>query len=61
VWVPFDPSLNFFATISERHLPRCRMGRRSDYPIRRLTWRSRPDKPAVLNDDDIGSITVIST
>jgi len=60
-WVPFDPSLNFFATISERHLPRCVMGRRSDYPIRRLTWRSRPDKPAVLNDDDIGSITVIST
>lgn len=59
VWVPFDPSLNFFAAISERHLPRCRMGRRSDYSIRRLTWRSRPDKPAVLNDDDIGSITVI--
>jgi len=59
VWVPFDPSLNFFATIGERHLPRCRMGRRSDYPIRRLTWRSRPDKPAVLNEDDIGSVTVI--
>jgi len=58
-WVPFDPSLNFFATISERHLPRCVMGRRSDYPIRRLTWRFRPDKPATVNDDDIGSITVI--
>lgn len=60
-WIPFDPSLNFFASISERHVPRCCMGRRSDYPIRRLTWRSRPDKPPVLNDDDIRSITVISS
>ncbi len=61
VWVPFDPSLNFFAATSERHLPRCCMGRRSDYPIRRLRWRSRPEKPPVLNDDDVGSINVVSS
>jgi len=59
-WIPFDPSLGFFASISERHLPRCCMGRRSDYPVRRLRWRSRPDKAPVLNDDDIESMTVVS-
>jgi len=59
-WIPFDPSLGFFASISERHLPRCCVGRRSDYPIRKLTWRSRPKKPAVLNDDDIDGMTVLS-
>ena len=61
VWVPFDPSLNYFATISDRHLPRCCMGRRSDYPIRRLTWRSHPDKFPTLNDDDIETITALSS
>jgi len=59
-WIPFDPSLGFFASISERHLPRCCVGRRSDYPIRKLTWRSHPDRPPALNDDDIDSITVLS-
>ena len=59
-WIPFDPSLGFFASISERHLPRCSVGRRSDYPIRKLTWRSRPDKPPVLNEDDIDSMTLLS-
>jgi transglutaminase-like putative cysteine protease len=59
VWIPFDPSLNFFATISDRHLPRCCMGRRSDYPLRSLTWRSQPDKSPILNDDDVETITVL--
>lgn len=61
VWVPFDLSLDFLAGISERHLPRCCMGRRSDYLIRRLSWRSRPDKSPVLNDDDVGSVNVVSS
>ena len=61
VWVPFDPSLNYFAAISDRHLPRCCMGRRSDYPLRRLTWRSCPDKFPTLNDDDIEAITALSS
>jgi transglutaminase-like putative cysteine protease len=60
VWIPFDPSLNVFAAISERHLPRCCMGRRSDYPLRKLTWRSQPDKPPVLNDEDVETIIVLS-
>jgi hypothetical protein len=59
VWIPFDPSLNYFATISDRHLPRCCMGIRSDYPIRRLMWRSHPEKSPTLNDDDIETIIVI--
>ena len=59
VWIPFDPSLNYFAAISEMHLPRCCMGRRSDYPLRRLTWRSHPDKFPTLNDDDVETITVL--
>jgi transglutaminase-like putative cysteine protease len=58
-WIPFDPSLNFFTCISDRHLPRCCMGRRSEYPIRRLTWRSPPTKPPVLNDDDVESVAVV--
>lgn len=61
VWVPFDPSLDFYASISERHLPRCCMGRRSDYPIRKLSWRSRPTKPPVLNDDDVQTLTAVSS
>jgi transglutaminase-like putative cysteine protease len=60
VWVPFDPSLNFFASISERHLARCCMGIESDYSIRRLTWRSHPTKSPVLNDDDVEGIVVVS-
>ena len=59
-WIPFDPSLGFFASISERHLARCCMGRRSDYPLRKLTWRSSPAKPAVLNDDDIEDVVLLS-
>ena len=59
IWIPFDPSLNYFAAISERHIPRCCMGRRSDYPLRRLTWRSHPDKVPTLNDDDVETITVL--
>jgi hypothetical protein len=35
------------------------MGRRSDYPLRRLTWRSQPEKSPTLNDDDVESITVL--
>lgn len=61
VWVPFDPSLGFYAKISERHIPRCCMGRRSDYPIRKLSWRSRPIKPPVLNDDDVQIVTALSS
>jgi len=61
VWVPFDPSLNYFAAISDRHLPRCCMGRRSDYSLRSLTWRSRPDKFPTLNDDDVEAITALSS
>ena len=52
VWIPFDPSLNFFAAISDRHLARCCMGRQSDYPLRRLTWRSQPERSPTMNDDD---------
>lgn len=59
-WIPFDPSLGFLASISERHLPRCCMGRVSDYPIRKLTWRSHPSKSPVLNDDDVDRISVVS-
>jgi transglutaminase-like putative cysteine protease len=59
MWIPFDPSLNFFATISDRHLPRCCMGRRSDYPLRRLSWRSEPDRSPILNDDDVELITAL--
>jgi transglutaminase-like putative cysteine protease len=59
MWIPFDPSLNFFAAISDRHLPRCCMGRRSDYPLRRLTWRSEPDRSPILNDDDVELITAL--
>ncbi|GEM_PF-5663063 len=59
VWIPFDPSLNFFATISERHLARCCMGIESDYPVRRLTWRSHPTKSPFLNDDDVEGVVVI--
>jgi transglutaminase-like putative cysteine protease len=58
-WIPFDPSLNFFAAISERHLPRCCMGRRSEYPLRRLTWRSQPERSPVLNNDDVELITAL--
>ena len=61
VWVPFDPSLDFYAKISERHIPRCCMGRRSDYPIRKLSWRSRPIKPPILNDDDVQNVTALSS
>jgi transglutaminase-like putative cysteine protease len=57
VWIPFDPSLNFLAATSDRHLPRCCMGRRSDYPLRRLIWRSQPQKSPILNDDDVESVT----
>lgn len=56
-WIPFDPSLNFFASISDRHLPRCCMGIRPDYPLRRLTWRSQPDKSPTLNEDDVETVT----
>ena len=59
VWIPFDPSLNFFAAISDRHLARCCMGRQSDYPLRRLTWRSPPEKSPTMNDDDVESISVL--
>ena len=59
VWTPFDPSLNIFAAISDRHLPRCCMGRRSDYPLRRLAWRSQPEKSPTLNHDDVESIAVV--
>jgi len=59
MWIPFDPSLNFFAAISDRHLPRCCMGRRSDYPLRRITWRSEPDRSPILNDDDVELITAL--
>ena len=58
VWIPFDPSLNFFASTSERHLPRCCMGIRSNYPLRRMTWRSEPDKSPTLNDDDVEAVAV---
>jgi len=58
-WIPFDPSLNFLAAISDMHLPRCCMGRRSDYPLRRLAWRSQPEKSPTLNDDDVESISVL--
>ncbi len=61
MWIPFDPSLGLFASISERHIARCCMGRRSDHPVRRLTWRSHPIKSPVLNDDDVESITVLSS
>jgi len=58
-WIPFDPSLGFFAAMSDRHLPRCCMGRRSDYPLRRLTWRSQPERSPTLNGDDVESISVL--
>ncbi len=60
IWIPFDPSLGFFASISERHIARCCIGRQSDYPIRRVTWRSHPDKSPTLNDDDIENIIALS-
>lgn len=58
-WIPFDPSLGFLASISERHIARCCIGRQSDYPIRRVTWRSQPEKPPTLNDDDIENIIAL--
>lgn len=61
VWIPFDPSLGFFASISERHIARCCMGRQSDCPVRRITWRSQPEKPPTLNDDDIEKIIALSS
>jgi transglutaminase-like putative cysteine protease len=61
MWIPFDPSLGFFASISERHIARCCMGRRSDYPVRSLTWRSPPVKSPALNDEDVERIAVLSS
>lgn len=58
-WIPFDPALGFLASLSEMHLARVCMGRRSDYPTRKLDWRSRPVRPPVLNDDDVESITLL--
>jgi transglutaminase-like putative cysteine protease len=61
MWIPFDPSLGFFASISERHIARCCMGRRSDYPVRQLTWKSHPVKSPVLNDEDVERVTVLTS
>lgn len=59
LWIPFDPSLNFYASISERHIARCCMGRRSDLPLRSLAWRSRPLRSPTLNEDDVESINLM--
>jgi transglutaminase-like putative cysteine protease len=55
-WVPFDAALNFFAAISSRHIARCRMGKQSDYPTMKLSWKSHKKtekKPVKINDNDV--------
>ncbi|MHA1579677.1 MAG: hypothetical protein ACTSUQ_08620, partial [Candidatus Freyarchaeota archaeon] len=55
-WVPFDPALSLFAAISSRHIARCKMGKQSDYPSRKVSWKiSRKLKrnPIRLNETDV--------
>lgn len=55
-WVPFDPALNLFAAISSRHIARCKMGKQSDYPTRKLSWKTHKKTgktPIKINDNDV--------
>ena len=55
-WVPFDPALSLFAAISSRHIARCKMGKQSDYPSRKVSWkmhRKLKRNPIRLNEADV--------
>ncbi len=62
-WVSFDPALNFFATISKKHIARCKMGKQSDYPSRKVLWKTHKKfkKPPVkINETDVEYVKEIS-
>lgn len=62
-WVPFDPALNLFAAISNRHIARCKMGKQSDYPTRKISWKTHKKlkkNPIKINDTDVEYVKKIS-
>ncbi|MGQ9723426.1 MAG: transglutaminase-like domain-containing protein [Candidatus Jordarchaeum sp.] len=55
-WVPFDPALNLFAAISKKHIARCKMGKQSDYPSRKISWKTHKKfkkSPVKINETDV--------
>ncbi len=62
-WVPFDPALNLFAAISKRHIARCKMGKQSDYPSRKISWKTHKKfkkSPVKINETDIEYVKEMS-
>lgn len=62
-WIPFDPALNLFAAISSRHIARCKMGKQSDYPTRKLSWKAHKKtekNPVKINDNDVEYVKQIT-
>ncbi|MEM2146002.1 MAG: transglutaminase-like domain-containing protein [Candidatus Jordarchaeaceae archaeon] len=62
-WVPFDPALNLFAAISNKHIARCKMGKQSDYPTRKLSWKTHKKiekSPIKINNNDVEYVKQIT-
>jgi hypothetical protein len=62
-WVPFDPALNLFAAISSQHIARCKMGKQSDYPTRKLSWKAHKKterNPVKINENDVEYVKQIT-
>lgn len=57
-WIPFDPALGFFASISWRHISRVKMGLVPDRPIRIIKWSSGGNH-VELNENDIKNVEVM--
>jgi len=57
-WVPFDPALGFFASISWRHISRVKMGLVPDRPMRIIKWSSKENN-VKLNENDIKNVEVL--
>lgn len=58
-WIPFDPALGFFASISWRHVSRVKMGLVPDRPMRIIKWSSKEENNIKLNENDIKNVEII--
>ena len=52
-WVPFDPALRHYASISPNHFVRAKLGVVSDRPLYSIKWKGRKSDNLAISDEEV--------
>ena len=55
-WVPFDPALRYYASVSPNHFARTKLGLVSDRPLYSIKWKGRKGDDLFISDEEVSVV-----